>query len=44
MNEVMYFTTLYEDLVNRAFEENPDKEISYDPINDFLLRIRKENF
>ena len=32
----------WEQEVNRAFAENPDKEANLEPVNEFLLRVRKE--
>ena len=42
--EVIDYCRDLESKVNKAFEDNPDKETNMEPINEFLLDIRKNNF
>lgn len=44
VGEVMDTTKLWEDNFRKAFEENPDREANFEPVNEFLLRVRKENW
>ena len=44
IGEVIQVCSEWEDKVNEAFENNPDKETNLEPINEFLLKVRKENW
>lgn len=42
VGEVIQLTHEWEARVRRAFERNPDKKTNIEPVNEFLLDIRKE--
>lgn len=44
IEEVLYFTTLFEGLLQETYKAVPEKQVNYEPINDYLLKIRRENF
>lgn len=44
IGEVMTLTKEWEDTFAKAFEENPDKQTDMKPINEFLLKVRRENW
>ncbi len=42
IGEVMDLTARWEQKVEEAYKRNPDKQTNLEPVNDFLLEIRKE--
>lgn len=42
--EVIDLAELWTDKVNEAYEKNPKKETNIEPVNDFLLKVREENW
>lgn len=44
IGEVMQTTADWEERFLKAYEANPDKKPNLDPVNEFLLRVRKENW
>lgn len=42
LGEVIEICAYWEEKVRKAYELNPDKKTDMEPINDFLLRLRKE--
>lgn len=35
---------LWEEKVKAAYDDNPDKKVNLEPVNEFLLKIRKNNW
>lgn len=44
LGEVMEVCAEYEKKVREAYDKNPYKETNVEPINEFLLKVRKENW
>lgn len=44
VGEVMQLTYEYEQKFAKAYENNPDKTGDFEPVNNFLLHVRKENW
>lgn len=42
--EVIDFCREWERMVDQAYKDNPKKETNLEPINEFLLKIRKKNW
>lgn len=42
IGEVMDLTNEYEEKFAKAFEKNPDHQANLEPVNEFLLRVRRE--
>lgn len=42
IGEVMTTTKEWEDNFKKAFEENPDREANLEPVNEFLLKVRRD--
>lgn len=40
--EVIELTAIWEKKVREAYEKNPDKQTNLEPINEFLLKVRRE--
>lgn len=44
VGEVIQICHEWEEKVKAAYDDNPDKKVNLEPVNEFLLKVRKENW